>query len=657
MIYATREHDRQARLEERSEASHPAARWVRLSLLPVSILAWAIGVAQTSTTTIGSYGLPANLSAFFYAGLLLLIVSAGVELAQAELSNLRLGLHAGVLVLMLYGTGAIIYAEPRYAWFYKTMGVIQYVKVNGHLTPGIDIYQTWSGFFGLAAWFDRVSGVHTPLDYGKWAQLVFELAALPLLFSIYRSLGLTSRQRWLGVLLYSAGNWIGQDYLSPQALATVLSLGIMAFVLRWMSTPDSVVAPAQAAVEENRLGHGQRSRTGHRRARHDGGILGNSQVPQLTVLLVLVFVLAFTHEISPYMVIIELSVLAVLKQIRPRWIPLAVAAITVGFLLPNFSYVNSQYGLLSSLGDFFGNVLPPSASSGIPAPLSERVISDSASLLSGIIWLLAMAGSWLMRRSRRRAIALVLLTFSPILVLVGGAYGNEGILRVYLFSLPWAAALAATALTPFRPRDLIPARFLDKAGSLRGRPLGPGRFALGTLVPPLALAAAVALFLPAFYGYDKMNVMPVSQVTTTTAFLKSAQPGMLLCLEDNSSIADTANYDKWPIGRIFDTNGGVIPPQNPAKIDIAADLARTVVNYTDGLSPGYVMITPSMEANVAAYGYFPTDYETMLIKSLNASKYWKPIVNDDGTMIYEITPAANNVPPGPYDADPSLTIP
>jgi len=564
-----------------------------------------------------------------------------------------MALHAGLLVLVLYGTGAFVYAEPRYAWFYKTAGVIQYVKANGHTTPGIDIYQSWSGFFALAAWFDRVAGVSTPLDYGKWAQLVFEMVALPLLLSIYTSVGLTPRQRWLGILLYSAGNWIGQDYLSPQALAVVLSLGIMALVLRWMPAPDSVLAPPQPD-EVNSPGPGRRARSGHRRARGGGGTRRNPEVPLMTALMLLVFVLVFTHEISPYMVIVELAVLALLKQIRPRWIPLAVMAITIGYLLPNFSYVNSTYGLLASIGNFFGNVLPPSASSGIPEPASERIISDTASALAGMMWILAMAGGWLMRRSRRRAIALVLLTFSPVLVLVAGAYGNEGILRVYLFSLPWAAALAATALVPFRPLDLIPSRVRAKVARLlpSGR---AGRFDLGLVVPSLVLVIAVSLFLPAFYGNDAMNVMPASEVTTTTQFLETAQPGMILCLVDNSAVSDTAKYNQWPIGNIFGDFGVI--PGNPAKINIADYLARTVVDYTNGISPGYVMISPSMEANAAAYGYFPASYVTMLDNSMKVSKYWKPIFNDDGTIIYETTPAANNIPAGPYQPNPQLSVP
>ena len=81
-----------------------------------------------------------------------------------------------------------------------------------------------------------MAGVGSPLAYAKWAEVVFELAALPLLYLIYDALSLTFRQRWMALLLYPAANWIGQDYLSPQGLGTVLSLGIMALTMHWLYT-------------------------------------------------------------------------------------------------------------------------------------------------------------------------------------------------------------------------------------------------------------------------------------------------------------------------------------------------------------------------------------------------------------------------------------
>ena len=165
--------------------------------------------------------------------------------------------------------------------------------------------------------------------------------------------------------------------------------------------------------------------------------------PFLVTILLLFFALTSIHELSPYIVALQLMVLAAARPLRPRWLPLALLAIAVAYLLPRLSFVNSHYGLLGSFGSFFGNAAPPSSSSSSYAgsiPASQLLIQHCADALSVLMWLLALVGAWRLRHSGRIVLALLVLTFSPILVLFGQAYGNEGLLRVYLFSLPWAAA-------------------------------------------------------------------------------------------------------------------------------------------------------------------------------------------------------------------------
>ena len=487
----------------RAGVSPPASRrraLIHVSdvVLPVSIAAWAIGVSQTDATKLGPFGLPAQLPVIFYAGLVLLVLSAVIELAIATSSQWRMALHATVLVIMLYGTAGLVYSQGRYSWLYKTIGVIQYVDVHGRLNASIDIYQNWPGFFALAAWFDKVAGVSSPLAYARWAQLVFELAALPLLYLIYDGLSLTYRQRWMALLLYPAANWIGQDYLSPQGLGTVLSLGIMALTMRWLFTgnrthggpwrrwfrrrpasrpgqaglPGTIsVARVREVFQKRRPGIDGFPAAGfgpQRRRADDGGRGGGSdpllrsgrRIGLLVTILLLFFVLTTVHELSPYIVAVQLIVLAGSRPLRPRWMPIAMLAIAIAYLLPRLSFVTSHYGLLTSLGSFFGNAAPPSVTSSSSfagtIPSSQLLIQRCAEGLSILMWLLALAGAWRRRHSGRIVLALLALTFSPILVLFGQAYGNEGILRVYLFSLPWAAALAAAAVEPGNLRWVRP---------------------------------------------------------------------------------------------------------------------------------------------------------------------------------------------------------
>ena len=78
----------------------------------------------------------------------------------------------------------------------------------------------------------------------------------------------------------------------------------------------------------------------------------------------------------------------------------------------------------------------------------HHLSADASRYLTVGIWLVAAIGAVRRWRSGRPTIALVLLAYSPGLIFFAGAYGNEGLLRVYLFSLPWSACLVASAIQP-----------------------------------------------------------------------------------------------------------------------------------------------------------------------------------------------------------------
>ena len=891
-------------------------------LLPISLILWAIGLKRTDANNLGGYGLVTALSPIFYAGLVLLVISALAELRRARPTRWRMGAHASGLVVILYATPALVYQQGRYAWLYKTIGVVQYIDHYGHLNRHIDIYQNWPGFFALAAWFGRVAGVGTPLDYAKWAQVIVELAALPLLYLCYSALALPVWQRWMALLLYSASNWIGQDYYSPQALGTIISLGVMALILRWLyggnkdpltrrrrffrkkavvpqaarepdrsptvsreevyeayrtmrgyqgppgidgmtvrdfeqhlprnlqrvwtqlrdgtynpspirivpppggrGRPLSVltvsdmiaqiviarkleaefsrrreqdrdrlsqparVAPGRWKVEvdahavfttcrhdlllrvvesatdqqwlagyvsrflqaserapdtssgSRRLGTmpgsplstvladlflyyaldrwamdhfpevklfreldtavahcqsehqarsvraaiwqrlddvslqvtkadiqidratrgeqtevfamptaaaadasgpqaAQQDRAADRAAKARARATSGRSWAILITLFLLFFVLSFTHELSPYILIVQIAVLAGARLLRPRWLPVAFAAIAFGYLLPRLSYVNSQYGLLSSIGSFFSNVAPPSATTDTLVTIPSAQVFDqrAADVLSLLMWLLAVIGAWRRRRSGRTVLALVAMTFSPALVLAAQAYGNEGVLRVYLFSLPWAAALAAAAL---EPRSATLSRI---SAQLRGNRPGASadrgqrrRAVLSWVRPAIGLGLVLALFFPSFFGDDASNVMTESETEIIYKFLQTAQVGPIYSAGDNAPQQDTWRYPDFQMPTIFGTGDGD-PLVTKATPNLADIIAKDSLTYTNNKQPAYVMISPSMLQYSIAFGETAASSYTILINSLNKSPKWKLLVNQDGTSIYELPP-------------------
>ena len=604
-------------------------------LLPISLGMWALGVSRTNVTMLGPYGLPTLLPVVFYAGIALFVVSAAVELARNQPSARRMSLHAAALVIMLYGTAPIVYSQGRYSWLYKTVGIVQYVDAHGQLNRSIDIYQNWPGFFAFAASFKGVAGAASPLAYAKWSQLVFELAALPLLYLAYDALSLTVRQRWVALLLYSASNYIGQDYFSPQALGTVLSLGIMAMALRWLYVGDSSEdRRADQMPHAGWAGQGFPSQSPH------------SRRPWLiwATIVLLYFVLTFTHELSPYLVALQLGGLAVARLLRPRWLPIFLAVIALGYLAPRFTFVNHEYGLLKSAGSFFRNLRPPSSAAGGQVSGSQQLIEHCELALSVGMWGLALAGAWLRRRSGRAVLALVILAFSPFIALAAQAYGNEGVLRVYLFSLPWTAALAALALAPSPSQSGQPSsKAIRLAVGPADRRIG---LTLGALRVPLALGVALILFFPAFFGNDSFNVMPQTEVATLASFQQTAAAGPIYTIEGNDPLSDTARYDQFPVSAIFHSTSSA--DKTPVTRDIANMITYDALKYTGGKQPAYVVITPSDIAISQAYGLTSLSNIRILTDSLAHSPDWKLVADQAGTVIYRLLPTAripSNLPP------------
>lgn len=631
-----------------SSSPQPARGTVSLHvadfLLPVSVCLWAVGLTRTNVKVLGSFGLLPHLSFIFIAGVALLVVSAAAELAHHRPSTWRMAAHAVALVIMLYGTAPLLYAEPQGSTVYRHIEIVQYINANGHLNDAIDIYQNWPGFFAVAAWFTKLAGLGSPLAYAKWAPLFYELAALPLLYLIYEALQLTNRQRWVAILLYSASLWVGQDYFSPQATGTLLSLSIMAMVVRWLY----VAAPTRVPVWR-----WLRTWRDRRAGAPDQAVLPPARRNILVIIAILLmyFVLTFTHQLSPYLIAAQLGALAVVGALRPRWLPLVLAAIAVGYLLPHFSFVNSHYpSLTGSIGRFFNNVKPPSvAKAGLHATPSERWVERSADALSVGIWALAAVGAWLRRRAGEDALPLVSLASSPVLVLVLGAYGHEGLLRVFLFSLPWSAALGSCALMPRLKEDnrtdVSQGHVLQRA---QMRPWTAELRRLMALRVAIGLGIALILFSLSRFGNDEFEVIPQSELMTINSFIAHAAPGTIYSASHGAPVkAGTTHYNQFSVHYIFGSDSRLASV--PVGPDIADALASQALHRSQEGKPAYIMVAPSMLAFSKGYQIAPASSFRILLDSLAHSPSWRLVRHREGTVIYELVPAR---PPAPSSLPP-----
>jgi hypothetical protein len=601
------------------------------ALLPISIILWIVGVRRIHPSPVPLSVLPAGSVVVFLAGLGVLVLSTGLLLARRIFSSPRMALHLGVLIVMLYGTAPIVYREPRFAWVFKHTAFTNYIAVYHVLGRSLDIYRIWPGFFALTAWIDKVAGVGTPLVYASWAELFFGILYVLELAWILRALRLDERERWLALFLFAGANWIAQDYFSPQGFALVLSLGLFGIALHWLKGEERPWVTKLEHRADDLLG---RVRTGlfgrwmlprttssrreHPRATVDQGKTAleyPAKPPHWFAVVALLFtygVLTFVHELSPYVVAAQFCALVIIGLIRPWWLVLAMLAIAVGFLAPNFTYVNDNYGLTASIGNFFGNVQGPSSllvKLGPEALLSAR----AAHVLSAGMWGLAVAGIVRRLHQGRNAVGLAVVAFSPVALLVLLAYGNEGVLRVYLFSLPWIACLAASALSP-----------------------APGTLWRRRAIPrTVVLAVVIALFSVAFFGDDGVWVMTPADVQASEFVYAHARPGPLMTLTDNFPAPIGADFYKFPlVNPLLGSGYPGVKQLNPADVSL---LTTEIVSSGGGVTaPGYFAVSPSMIAYAEEYGLATAAQCRTFLAAMDRAPGWRILYSRAGATIYEL---------------------
>ena len=158
--------------------------------------------------------------------------------ALCQLSSRLLGVTCWITV-MIHGLPTFIYEHLRFSWAWKHVGIVEFILRTGGVDPQIDslpAYHNWPGFFGLNAWIVRESGLDSPMSYATWAPILFNLLYALALFALFRGFSADRRLVWTAVLIFELGNWVGQDYFAPQALAFFLYLVVMMILLRWFST-------------------------------------------------------------------------------------------------------------------------------------------------------------------------------------------------------------------------------------------------------------------------------------------------------------------------------------------------------------------------------------------------------------------------------------
>ncbi len=546
-----------------------------------------------------------------------------------------------VLVLLIHGTLPLIYDVPRFAYVYKHVGVVDLVNRYGSVDRTIDAYNNWPGFFLLNAYFREAAGLRNSIGYAPWAPVFFNAAFLaPLLFA-YRSLVDDPRARWCAAWVFLLGNWIGQDYLAPQAFTYLLYLAIVAVALAWLPTEaagrwrrrawsrvDPLVARWQARRGDD--GRDEASPAPRLRPATEATRLPRGGTRSaVAIVLVLFMAVVASHQLSPLMIVLAVGALVLVTGRGPWWLPLVMAAMTVAwFWLVAGEFLSAHDYLIGSLGR-----RPDSAVNEELADLNtssgQVFVAVTSRVLTAAIVLLAAAGLVLRRRRGYSNATVVALVVAPLPLLVAITYGGEMLLRIYFFSLPWLALLAGWAVVELLRGEVV----------TRWR---PAAIPVVTTVGLFALALGLCVVA---YGQEKSNHIRTGEVEASAWFYEHAPDASLMMLvngnfpsrlEGNYGRFEVSNFLREPRYR----NHTFEPEDVPRLVRVLEADTRASMDARDvNEASAYVVVSTSQTAYADLYRLATPSQVASLEAVLSSSPLFELVYANEDARVYELVRA------------------
>lgn len=553
-------------------------------LLVVAVVAWAIALPTLRDAPWNLFGLIPAASPLFPISIVLVSIAFCVAIARGATGIAGISLVATVLMMRL--PTAVSTDAPLYSWTYKHFGPIDYVQRFGSIDVTADIYHNWPGLFSFVAWINTITGTET-IGLAQWFTVAAQLAFTGAVFFLARTYGFGRPTALVAAFGAHIANWVGQDYLSPQAVAFALGIVVIALVLA------------------------------SSRARAAGWVA----VPIFAAIVV-------SHQLTPYWILAAVLLLTLLGRVRPRYLVVVFAVIAIGYLLLHLEVV-SQFGRLLNF-DFLSNIITPSARNealGDPS-IGQVVNSWAARAVTAVVWssaVVVIAARLFRRRSEwRDTLVLAVVAFSPGMILLAQGYGGEAMFRVFLYSIPGCMLIIAPVVT----------RML-RGGVARGRAVA--RVGATAVLSLVALAS-----IQASYGGWFANLVTPESVRLTTQVLKEKDPTTLtIGVAPGAPGRIVAEYvDFLRADELFDSGIDMWLTSWPGWEDEEFADPRRVTRLTDSLvweqRPALVVITQQMRDYSAYYGTLPDGALDRFQGILESDPRWRLTYESDETLVYEL---------------------
>ena len=472
---------------------------------------WAAALPRVDASRMTDIGLVAALPAQSFAAFVALIVGFCLAISERSLKRPLLLIQVVALVVMLYGTPVLVEEVPRFAVTWRHVGVSEYIMRVGGADPAIDAYFNWPGFFILSAFLTEAAGVGSALSLAGWASVYFNLLYLAPLMLIFRTATASRRLVWLGLWCFYLTNWIGQDYLSPQALNLFFYLAILSVVLRWFKADAAEIGWRLPFVRR----HGPLARAvgwlERLLATPDtaGEPLRPYQRAGLLVLLLAVFVASISsHQLTPFFILAAITALVATNRTSLRGMPILMTVLVAAWI--RFFAIAYFAGHVEAVTQHVGQVgatVSANVTGRLQGSAGHMLVVYMRLAMSLALWGLAFLGGVRRWRAGSRDLTFALLAVAPFPLMLLQTYGGELLLRAYLFALPFMAFFVAALLCPTATAGV----------SWRGA------LAIGVVS-----AGLLGGFLFTRYGNEKMDHFTSAEIAAIRHVYETSEPGSLM---------------------------------------------------------------------------------------------------------------------------------
>ncbi|HTZ07620.1 MAG TPA: hypothetical protein VMB72_01030 [Acidimicrobiales bacterium] len=571
----------------------PVAPWRRRRAAALLCLAAAVGVGVffgslpgIDLARMNGLGLLSALPAGALVGVAVLGLAFVAGLGLGRPHPVGLGALLVGLVVCLDGVTAVVEAEPRFPTSYQILGFVDYVSRTGHTAPGLDAYFSWPGFFSFVSFVAGSAGVHSLLGLVRvWPTLV-DLLSLPPLFLLMRGLRLPWRARWLAGLLFTVGNWVGQDYFSPQSFNILLYLVFVAVLVHWFTDAGRGRGPARWARSWPARVHRRLFGSLRPGERPPPSLPAGQRIVLLLVLIGIFCVSTVSHQLTPLAMIVAAVGLVLTRRSTVPGLPVLLGVVLAGYV--SFEAVGYWSGHFSTVFGTIGHL-----GSNVGTSVNGRLAGNTAlhlvalhakEVLAAAVLGLAAVGLVRRRRAGLDDRVLIVLLVVPIVLLGVLSYGGEIALRTYLFMLPAACPLAASAF-------FVP-----------GRPVGH-RWITFALLGGCAVVLPVLFFL-ARYSNETYEQIPAGELSAADWVYAHDAHGVRLLWLSTAPATDVTPQMPWAY-RDIDTVE-YLPTQAPRDPDRVGGL----VSALRAAGPGSYLIAThtQVEAMQETAGY-PAGWE------------------------------------------------